>query len=198
MIRLAFSEQNICRILILAWRGSCLEKARTCRFATILEKHRLTLLLRLVLNCFFFFLSFFYLFFTYILIKDNFYDDYLTIVRLLILHGGIPLDVDENGVSALDLAKLIAKEREESNEEQATAILEEIESYLENPIRYRSDCSALIALSIGLASLDLPVLIVTLISEYLVSINEEKLFGQYPEHKNWKIASLIKKKSKEN
>ena len=69
-------------------------------------------------------------------------------------------------------------------------------SYLENPIRYRSDCSALIALSIGLASLDLPVLIVTLISEFLVSINEEKLFGQYLEQKSWDIASLIKKKAK--
>ena len=73
--------------------------------------------------------------------------------------------------------------------------MHEIELYLENPIRYRSDCSALIQLAIGLASLDLPVLIVTIISEYLVSINEEKLFGQYSEQKSWDIASLIKKKA---
>ena len=77
-------------------------------------------------------------------------------------------------------------------------VLDEINSFKVSPSRYVSDHSALIALSIGLASLDLPVLIVTIISEYLVSINEEKLFGQYPEHKNWKIASLIKKKSKEH
>ena len=54
----------------------------------------------------------------------------------------------------------------------------EIKMFLKNPNRYRSDCSALIQLTIGLASLDLPVLIVTIISEYLVSINEEKLFEE--------------------
>merc|ERR1712146_824087 len=97
------------------------------------------------------------------------------IVRLLLLHAANLLD--EGRVRALDRARESAKH--------------EIESYLENPIRYRSDCSALIALSIGLASIDLPVLVVTIISEFLVSINEEKLFGQYSEHKNWKIASLI-------
>ena len=97
-------------------------------------------------------------------------------------------------LSALDAAKRQAA----AEKFGAEAVVREIELYLENTIRYRSDCSALIALSIGLASLDLPVLIVTIISEYLVSINEDKLFGQYPEHKNWKIASLIKKKSKEN
>ena len=102
------------------------------------------------------------------------------------------MDVDENGISALDRAKQI------EGKEQAMAIVEEVESYLDNPVRYRSDCSALIQMSIGLASLDLPVLVITIISEYLVSINEEKLFGQYPEHINWKIAALIKKKSKEN
>ena len=103
---------------------------------------------------------------------------------MLLLHGANPFDVDEDGFSSFNRARRSARH--------------EIKSYLENPIRYRSDCSALIALSIGLASLDLPVLIITIISEYLVSINEEKLFGQYPEHKNWKIAALIKKKGKEN
>ena len=107
----------------------------------------------------------------------------LKVVRLLLLHGANPLlDVDLFGRSSLDRASEHAKH--------------EIESYLENPIRYRSDHSALIALSIGLASLDLPVLIVTLISEYSVTINEEKLFGEYSEQKSWDIASLIKKKAK--
>ena len=71
-----------------------------------------------------------------------------------------------------------------------------MESYLENPIRFRSDHSALIQLAIGLVSLDLPVLVVTLISEYLVWLNEEKLFGEYSEQKSWNIAALIKKKAK--
>ena len=130
---------------------------------------------------------------------------------MLLLHGANLLDVNNDGFSALDRAKQIAEgkrdeeeEEEDSDdekdglerEERAKAIVEEMQSYLENPIRYRSDRSALIALSIGLASLDLPVLIVTIISEYLVSINQEKFFGQYPEHKNWKIATLIKKKAK--
>ena len=70
-----------------------------------------------------------------------------------------------------------------------------MESYLENPIRFRSDHSALIQLAIGLVSLDLPVLVVTLISEYLVWLNEEKLFGEYSEQKSWNIAALIKKKA---
>ena len=103
----------------------------------------------------------------------------MSFVRLLLLHGSNPLDVDRNGNTPLARAKDIAQH--------------EMKSYLENPIRYRSDCSALIALSIGLASLELPVLVMTIISEYLVSINEEKLFADYPEHKNWKIAALVKK-----
>ena len=73
-----------------------------------------------------------------------------------------------------------------------------MESLLENPIRYRSDCSALIQLSVGLASLDLPVLLVTIIAECLASINEEKLIGRYSEHKSWDIAALIKKKANMN
>lgn len=99
------------------------------------------------------------------------------------MHGANLLDVDKNGKSVLDRAKENAKH--------------EIESYLDNPIRYRSDRSALIQLAIGLTSLDLPVLVITIISEYLVSINQEKFFGQYSEQKSWDIASLIKKKSKE-
>ena len=102
----------------------------------------------------------------------------------MLLLGVNPLVENNDGITALKQAKRIVKL--------------EIESYLDNPIRYRSDRSALIQLAIGLTSLDLPVLVITIISEYLVSINEEKLFGQYPEHINWKIASLIKKKSKEN
>merc|ERR1711907_778397 len=107
----------------------------------------------------------------------------LKISRLLLLHGANPLDIcEEDGTTCLDRARGSA--------------MHEIELYLENPIRYRSDCSALIQLAIGLASLDLPVLIVTFISEYLVSINQEKFFGQYSEQKSWDIASLIKKKAK--
>ena len=74
-------------------------------------------------------------------------------------------------------------------------VLGEISSFKVSPSCYVSDHSALIQLAIGLASLDLPVLLVTIISEYLVSINEEKFFGQYSEQKSWDIASLIKKKA---
>ena len=100
------------------------------------------------------------------------------------LLGVNPLVENNDGITALKQAKRIVKL--------------EIESYLDNPIRYRSNHSALIAVSIGLASLDWPVLVVELISDYLVSINEETLFGQYSEQKNWTIASLIKNKAKEN
>ena len=98
-------------------------------------------------------------------------------VRLLLLHAANPL---------LDVVEKSKK----------SAVLLELEQYFGNPIRYLSDHSALIALAIGLASLDWPVLIVTLISEYLVSINEEELFGRYSEQKSWNVAALIKKKAK--
>ena len=98
----------------------------------------------------------------------------LSFLRLLLLHGANPLDVGDRAVGK-------AKH--------------EMTLFLANPIRYHSNHSALIALAIGLVSIDLPVLIVTLISEYLVSINEEKLFGQYSEQKSWNIAALVKKKA---
>merc|ERR1712146_123066 len=104
-------------------------------------------------------------------------EDTLKIVRLLLMNGSDPCDLT---VEDDDLGE---------------GVLDEINSFKVSPSRYVSDHSALIALSIGLASLDLPVLIVTIISEYLVSINQEKLFGQYSDQKNWKIASLIKKKA---
>ena len=103
---------------------------------------------------------------------------------MLLLHGANPLVVDVNGIIPLDRAQGSAKH--------------EIEYCLENPIRYRSDHSALIQLAIGLASLDLPVLIVTIVSERFAEINEERLFGEYSEQKSWDIASLIKKKAKKN
>ena len=87
---------------------------------------------------------------------------------------------------------------DEDDDDWGEGILDEIDSFKVSPSCYVSDHSALIQLAIGLASLDLPVLIVTIISEYLVSINQEKFFGQYSEQKSWDIASLIKKKSKEN
>ena len=107
-------------------------------------------------------------------------------MRFLLLSGANPLDVCESDGETVTVLQLAARK---------VYIALDLEAYIENPIRYRSDCSALIALSIGLASLDLPVLIVTIISEYLVSINEEELFGQYSEQKSWDIASLIKKKT---
>ena len=104
----------------------------------------------------------------------------LKIVRLLLMNGSDPCDLTV-----------------EFNNYWGEGVVDEINSFKVSPSCYVSDHSALIQLAIGLASLDLPVLVITIISEYLVSINEEKLFGQYPEHMNWKIASLIKKKSKE-
>ena len=113
----------------------------------------------------------------------------MNLVRLFLLRGASPVFAGKNcRMNPLQSARQC----------QDKSIANEMKLYLENPTRYLSNHSALIALSIGLASLDLPVLIITIISEYLVSINEEKLFGQYPEHKNWKIAALIKKKGKEN
>ena len=122
--------------------------------------------------------------------------DRLFIVRLLLLNSKVsPLD-----------ALLENEEEEEEEKEESTflqiakdqnreSIVQEMQIFLANPIRYHSNHSALIALAIGLVSIDLPVLIVTSISEYLVSINEEKLFGQYSEQKSWDIAALIKKKA---
>ena len=124
------------------------------------------------------------------------WNDFLKVVRLLLLHGANPFDVNQNGLSALDRAEQTVRQKKSDDDvTMAIGACEEMQLYLENPIRYHSDCSALIQSAIGLASLDLPVLLVTLISEYLVSINEEKFFGEYSEQKSWDIASLIKKKA---
>merc|ERR1711907_188270 len=100
----------------------------------------------------------------------NKYCDRLGLLRLLLLHGANPLDIEE-----------------ELEDEEEIAIVQEVKLFKDNPIRYRSDCSALIQLAFGLASLDLPVLVVALIAEHLVSINEEKFFGEYSEKKSWEI-----------
>ena len=80
--------------------------------------------------------------------------------------------------------------------QKTDAIANELALFSDNPIRYRSDRSALIHLAIGLISLDLPVMLVTLVAECLVSINE-KVFGAYSEQKSWAIGALIKKKAKD-
>ena len=149
-----------------------LRNAQTCRAMTIMDNHHWTLPLRCV---YFYFVLCFnaVLTFSYCILQRT-DTDAPKVVRLLLLHAANPPSHANGGFAATK---------------------HEIESYLQNPIRYHSDCSALIQLAIGLASLDLPVLIITIISEYLVSINEEQLFGQYPEHINWKIAALIKKKA---
>ena len=99
------------------------------------------------------------------------------IVRLLLLHGA---ELDECHTD------------ERFNEKENVLVAKR------EIARYHSDRSALIQLAIGLSVLDLPVLIVTLISEYLVSINKNELSSQYPElHVNWKIARLIKRTFRE-
>ena len=92
-------------------------------------------------------------------------------VRLLLLSGADPMGAEGDAETALFAA---------------------------NPTRYRSDCAALIALAVGLASLQLPVLIVTSVAEYLVAINEERLFGSYSEQKSWEVAAWIQKKAQNN
>merc|ERR1711907_81012 len=84
----------------------------------------------------------------------NLNEDTLKIVRLLLLSGSDPCDLTD-----------------EDDDDWEEGVLDEINSFKVSPSCYVSDHSALIALSIGLASLDLPVLLVTIISEYLVSIH---------------------------
>ena len=68
------------------------------------------------------------------------------------------------------------------------------ELYLENPARYFSKNSALVHSAIGLASLDLPVLLVVMVADFLVWENYE-YYAEYSEKKSWDIAALVKKKA---
>ena len=124
-------------------------------------------------------------------------------VRLFLLHGASPLDrIEGNALNSLDRAKAraeaVGQKTRSERAKTAKAVAQELELYLENPPRYCSDRSPLIALSIGLASLDLPVLLLTIVAEYLVWINQDELVGQYSQQKSWDIAALIKKKAKKN
>lgn len=63
-----------------------------------------------------------------------------------------------------------------------------------NPVRYRSDHSALIHIALGLASLDLPTLLITQVASFAVWVNDE-LIASYGEAKSWDIAAIVKKKA---
>ena len=157
--------------------------------------HEATVTILDVFLCLFLQLTFLFCFFFFLELANL-----LKVVRFLLLNGANPLDADNFGNTSLYRAKAVKSLSNVAEERVAFAetVCQEMESLLANPIRYRSDCSALIQLSIGLASLDLPVLLVTIIAECLASINEEKLIGRYSEHKSWDIVALIKKKANMN
>ena len=105
-----------------------------------------------------------------------------------------------NGVSPLDTFQLEENEGEPINALEYVHddphTVAQLELYVKNPKLYVSNHSALIHTAIGLAFLDLPILLVTIISEHLALINEEFL-AEFSETKSWKIAALIKTKATE-
>ena len=68
---------------------------------------------------------------------------------------------------------------------------EVIRRYVANPKRYHTNHAALVHAAIGLASLDVPVLVTTIIAEFMVAVNDT-LLAEFKPHVAWKIAVLVK------
>ena len=65
--------------------------------------------------------------------------------------------------------------------------------FRDHQLRFRNKWSALLPLCFGLASMQLPVLVLTIIEEWLVAAND-KLFGNYPSAAlKWSIAHAVQK-----
>ena len=71
-------------------------------------------------------------------------------------------------------------------------VLKEMEEWIHEKKAYEHKHSALIPFVIGTASLDWPVLVSTIVAEYLVWVNDDRI-AQFSEIKSWAIAALVKK-----
>ena len=72
-------------------------------------------------------------------------------------------------------------------------IVNEMREWMRDKKAYEHKNSTLIPFVIGIASLDWPVLVCTIIAEYLVWVNDD-FIAQFSEIKSWKIAALVKQK----
>ena len=75
-------------------------------------------------------------------------------------------------------------------------ILKEMEEWMHDTKAYEHKYSALIPFVFGTASLDWPVLVSTIVAEYLVWVNDDRI-AQFTETKSWKIAAVVKQKYRE-
>ena len=68
-----------------------------------------------------------------------------------------------------------------------------LKEFRENELRFRNKWSALVPLCFGLASMDLPVLVVTVVEKWLVAANDQR-FASYPSSAlKWAIARHVKR-----
>ena len=112
----------------------------------------------------------------------------LNTVRLLLVYGASPLTLSE-----------IDRIWRSYSPQSAKLVIErEMALCAENPSQYRANCSALIPLAIGLAQLDLPVLIVAAIGAHFARLNEQQFVAEYSAQKSWEIAVLVKRKAFSN
>ena len=123
-------------------------------------------------------------------------NDDIASVKVLLLKGLNPLfdsdykkkkKVPESTVSMLNSYLRAFKYCGDKN------ILKEMEEWMRDKKLYEHKYSTLIPFVIGTASLDWPVLVSTIVAEYLVWVNDD-LIAQFTETKSWKIAALVKKK----
>ena len=75
-------------------------------------------------------------------------------------------------------------------------MLKEMEEWMHDKKAYEHKHSALIPFVIGTASLNWPALVSTIVAEYLVWVNDDRI-AQFSETKSWKIAALVKKRYRE-
>ena len=117
-------------------------------------------------------------------------------IRVLLLKGIHPIldsDYKKNLFPAdarFSMVNSYSLARESCDNEK---IIEEMEAWMRNKKAYEHKHSALIPFVIGTASLDLPALISTIVAEYLIWVNDDRI-AQFSETKSWNIAALVKQK----
>ena len=76
-------------------------------------------------------------------------------------------------------------------------MLKEMEAWIRDKKAYEHKHSALIPFVIGTVSLDWPVLVSTIVAEYLVWVNDDRI-AQFTETKSWDIAKCVKEFARKN
>ena len=123
-------------------------------------------------------------------------------VKVLLLEGLNPLSdgIFKNNKRFPEYAKIstdnsyeIALKNYRFGNQDMLKVLKEMEEWIHDKKAYEHKHSALIPFVMGTVSLDWPVLVSTIVAEYLVWVNDNYI-AQFSEVKSWNIAAFVKKR----